>query len=34
MHYSPVENIVELTYTLSGNGNYLLKKGIIKLDLE
>lgn len=30
----PIENIVELTYTLTGNGNYLLKKEIIKLDLE
>lgn len=30
----PTENIVELTYTLTGNGNYLMKKGVIKIDLE
>ena len=32
--FSPIANITELFYTLTGNGGYLLKKGVIELDLE
>lgn len=30
----PLEKMVELFYTQTGNGRYLLKKGLIKLDLK